>query len=404
MSAKHKLLSVLVVDDEPFILKTTEFVLRRLGYEHVISANTAKEALELINQTSPPVGLVLSDLNMPDIDGVELLRRFEDVGYEGDIVLFSGEDNQTLSMAESLARARNLSVLGSISKPIDPAVLSELLNKENEAKNGPMKSSPTVITEEILKSAIEAGEIEPWFQPKIDVKTKEPSGVEALARWHSPALGQVFPDAFIPAAENYHLIDQLTFALVKKVIKYQDDWHKNGIDLKVAINVSMDSLGLVDFPDQLEKIINTKTSGFDAIQLEVTESKLMSDLVKPLEVLLRLRLKRIKLAIDDFGTGHSNLSQLRDLPFDELKLDRSYIQGHSSKLRSDAILESSVEIAKKLNMTIVAEGVETREDWDRVEQLGCDQVQGYYTARPMPADEIVTWVKAWPELRKELFK
>ncbi|MEW7981448.1 MAG: EAL domain-containing protein [Candidatus Sedimenticola endophacoides] len=129
----------------------------------------------------------------------------------------------------------------------------------------------------------------------------------------------------------------------------------------------------------------------------------MEDLVRPLEVLLRLRMKRVRLSIDDFGTGHSNLSQLRDLPFDELKLDRSYVHAASNGERTGVILESTVEMARKLGMTIVAEGVETLDEWMRVKQLGCDQVQGYFAARPMPGDQIPGWIASWPETRARLF-
>ena len=135
----------------------------------------------------------------------------------------------------------------------------------------------------------------------------------------------------------------------------------------------------------------------------MTESRLMEDLVRPLDVLLRLRLKKITLSIDDFGTGHSNLTQVRDLPFDEIKLDRSFIQGAAESDKSRQILESSVEIAKRLGLRIVAEGVETLDDWKLVEELGCDEVQGYFVSRPIPGDEIPEWVANWPELKKTLF-
>ncbi len=403
MFSKHKDKTVMVVDDEMFILKTTEAVLKRLGYNNILLANSAEEALQCLNSANPPIGLIINDLNMPDIDGVELLRKYDESGYEGDVVLFSGEDQQTLKMAENLARARNLSVLGAISKPLEPIKFSEVLNKEGTSKKTKYKSSAKIIDYEVMSKAIDAGEIEPWFQPKVDIVSKEVVGVEALARWNSTELGQVFPDTFIPAAEELGLIDKMTFSLIRKVSQYAKNWREAGIHLKVAVNISMDSLSNLDFPEQLDQLLKDDSGALKDLQLEVTESKLMEDLLQPLEVLLRLRLKRIELSIDDFGTGHSNLTQLRDLPFDELKLDRSFIHGNSDAERSKAILESSVEIGKKLNMSIVAEGVETLEEWIQVEKLGCDQVQGYFIAKPMPAEDLIQWIKKWPHLRETLF-
>ncbi len=397
--------TILVVDDEPFVLRTTATVLRRLGFTRVKTADNVTDALEIITSTEPPIELVLSDLNMPGVDGLELLRRFDEMDYRGDILLFSGEDQQTLSMAESLARARGLSVIGAISKPVQVDNLLDILSRSSQSVTPSKKASgsSTTVSPEMLEAAIEAGELKPWFQPKIAVSSRMPVGVEALARWPNSARGSIFPDTFIPVAEEYGLIDKLTFSLIEQAVKADTEWRAQGIELKIAFNISMDSLQDATFPDILEKKVTAAGGTLEHFQLEVTESQLMKDLVRPLESLLRLRMKKVKLSIDDFGTGHSNLSQLRDLPFDELKLDRSYVQSEGSAERTSLILESTVEMAKKLGMSIVAEGVETLEEWRRVEQLGCDQVQGYFAAKPMSGAEIPDWVALWPSLREELF-
>jgi EAL domain-containing protein (putative c-di-GMP-specific phosphodiesterase class I)/CheY-like chemotaxis protein len=396
--------TVLVVDDEPFVLATTEAVLRRLGFSHVETAETVANALDLVSSANPPVGLVLSDLNMPDIDGLELLRKFDDMEYRGDILLFSGEDAQTLTMAESLAKARGLAVIGALSKPVQPEKLLSILAKHTASQTPQNKSfEEVVVTPEMLEQAIDAGELKPWFQPKIEVATLTPVAVEALARWPDSIHGAIYPNDFIPVAEKHGLIDKLTFSLMEQAARMESGWREKGVALKVAFNVSMHSLHEHAFAETLERLVTNAGGELRHFQLEVTESQLMEDIVNPLEILLRFRMKKLRLSIDDFGTGHSNLSQLRDLPFDELKLDRSYVHPESSRERTGVILESTVELAKKLNMTIVAEGVENMEEWKRVEQLGCDQVQGYFTARPMPGEEIPDWVVSWPERRMQLF-
>ena len=396
-------MSVLVVDDEPFILETTAFMLDRLGFKNVFTAENALQALGFIDTADPPVGLVLSDLNMPDVDGVELLRQFDERGFEGDIVLFSGEDSRTLNMAESLAIARNLSVLGAVSKPLKLDELSVLLAKAGSVLRKTGASAPNLVTPESLAAAIKAGELVPWFQPKIDIVSKEVVAVEALVRWPSKTEGMIFPDQFIPVAEEHGMIDDLTFLLMEKAVATEAEWRRQGVNLKVAVNVSMDSLYDLTFPERIGEYLNKSEGSALQFQLEVTESRLMEDLIGPLDVLLRLRLKKISLSIDDFGTGHSNLTQLRDLPFDELKLDRSFVQGAATDERTRAILESTIMMAKKLGMKIVSEGVETLDDWNLVASLGCDQVQGYFISRPLPGDDIPAWVKNWPTLCESLF-
>jgi EAL domain-containing protein (putative c-di-GMP-specific phosphodiesterase class I) len=375
-----------------------------MGCSEVLTAETGLQALDLINSADPSVGLVMLDLNMPDMDGIELLRLLDEQGYRGDILLFSGEETQTLELAETLARARKLSIVGSVSKPVQREKLYPLLAICAKAQDFSAKhlGSPQV-TQQMLEAAIEAGDLEPWFQPKISIATRMPVGVEMLARWPHDTHGLISPDAFISVAESSGLIDPMTFLLVEKAVRMDQQWRNQGIKLKLAVNISMDSLRNLDFPQRLDEIVRSAGGNLNTMQLEVTESRLMEDQVASLDVLLRLRLKKVQLSIDDFGTGYSNLSQLRDLPFDELKLDRSYVREGENKERTAAILESSVEMARKLGMTIVAEGVETLEDWCRVELLGCDQVQGWFTAKPMPGDQLPYWMKSWPETNRKLF-
>lgn len=394
----------LVVDDERFVLRTTASLLERLGVRQVLTAESAEAAIQLITSVEQPIGLVLSDLNMPGVDGVDLIRMFDEADYRGDLILFSGEDPQTLSMAESLARARKLSVLGSMAKPVSHATLEEMLKRPSlQHADKPVRPRP-LISHEDVRAAIENAELAPWFQPKIDIASRQPVGVEVLARWpNGPAGGPVFPDEFIPVAEENGLIDKLTWLMVDKAVAFSNSWRDAGIQLKVALNVSMNSLQALDFPTEIERRIRDAGGASGDFEVEVTESRLATDVVLPLDVLLRLRLKRIGLSIDDFGTGHSNLAQLRDLPFDELKLDRSFVRGALYSGRTEIILQASVDLAKRLGMTVIAEGVETLEDWQRVSELGCDQVQGWFTAKPMPGEAIAKWYKGWAARVAQLF-
>jgi EAL domain-containing protein (putative c-di-GMP-specific phosphodiesterase class I) len=172
-------------------------------------------------------------------------------------------------------------------------------------------------------------------------------------------------------------------------------WLRSGYDLPVAVNVSMDDLTALDFPDVAAALARSVGIDPSLITLEVTEGQMMRKLSTVLDVLSRLSLKRFRLSIDDFGTGHSSLSQLRDLPFDELKVDRGFVHGASTDETRGAICGASLRMAHQLQMQVVGEGIENQEDWEFLRSRGCDVGQGYFISRPMPAADVVDWVGAW---------
>jgi EAL domain-containing protein (putative c-di-GMP-specific phosphodiesterase class I)/ActR/RegA family two-component response regulator len=385
---------ILIVDDDEFILKSAAITVANLGFINVLCANSAEAAIDILKRNGSLIEVIMLDLNMPSMDGIELLRELASRQFNGGIILISGEEERTLSLAESLARARQLSVLGSMSKPVSAGSLRAMLDKWCSPKANQDISSEDPsdnITEAQLRAAIEGKVLEPWFQPKIDIRTGQAVGVEMLVRW--PTLqGKIYPDAFIPLAESSGLVDDMTFMLLSKAVRWVHQWQRDGVDLHLAINISMESLYDLSFPEKLLEMVK----GSDiALIIEVTESRLMKDLVAPLDNLLRLRLKKIGLSIDDFGTGGSNLAQLRDLPFTELKLDLSFIQRAIASPRDQSILQHTIELAKEFNLTTVAEGVEGKEHWDLVTSMGCDMAQGFFLARPMPGEDVVQWAKTW---------
>jgi EAL domain-containing protein (putative c-di-GMP-specific phosphodiesterase class I) len=199
-------------------------------------------------------------------------------------------------------------------------------------------------------------------------------------------------------AEEHGLIQDLTRVVIANALRHTKSWQlEMGLALEVAINVSMDDLGSLEFADYIAAEAAAVGMAPKDVTLEVTESRLMHDQRVPLEVLTRLRLKRFRISIDDFGTGHSSLAQLRDMPFDELKIDRGFVHGASSDKTLRAIFDTSVLLAKQLGMQIVTEGIEDRADWDYARRSGCDIAQGYFIAKPMPAKDIHDWIEEWEE-------
>jgi EAL domain-containing protein (putative c-di-GMP-specific phosphodiesterase class I) len=179
-------------------------------------------------------------------------------------------------------------------------------------------------------------------------------------------------------------------------------WRDEGLALRMSVNVSIDNLKSLDFPDRVVRQARDAGIAPEDLVLEITESQAMRDPVALLDIAARLRLKRIGLSIDDFGTGHSSLQKLRDMPFDELKLDRGFVHGAAEDPALHAILQANLDMAQQLGLRTVAEGVEDRADWDCLRALGCDLAQGWFIARPMPANEVPNWVRDWRLRHREL--
>jgi EAL domain-containing protein (putative c-di-GMP-specific phosphodiesterase class I)/ActR/RegA family two-component response regulator len=394
MSARSDI-HILVLDDEPFMLKLLARLLTNLGFTNVATCDNGQAALARVDDAAHAPQLILCDLNMPGMDGIEFVRRLVEHGYAGSLILVSGEDERILQSARTLVQAHRIEVLGSLHKPVQPQALFQLVERWVPPAQAAQNLKGKGYDVERLAQAIGSGELVNHYQPKVSVATGDMVGVEALVRWNHPQDGMVFPDQFIGMAEEHGLIDALTQVVLAQALRDSAAWASQGLKLKVAVNVSMANLTTLEFPEQITAAAAAAGVAPQSIALEVTESQLMKDLRTPLEILTRLRLRRFRLSIDDFGTGHSSLAQLRDVPFDQLKIDQSFVHGahHNETLR--AIFFASLGLAKELGMEVVAEGVEDAADWAFLQKTGCDLAQGYFIARPMPAGQIPAWTAAW---------
>lgn len=390
-------MKILLIDDEPFALKLLQAQLNNLGFTELVSHGSAIEALSILELDTGGFDLVMCDLQMPDMDGIEFIRHLAVTEYIGGLILISGEDTRILATAEKLANSHNLNVLGVLNKPVLPESLTALL--ERKLPNNIIKKLHKGVIKKYdvdeLQRAIKKGELVNYYQPQVDVSTGKVVGVETLVRWQHPTDGLVYPEQFISVAEEHNLIDDLTKVVLFGAILQSRIWQHHGKQLHVAVNISMDNLSSLQFPDLVAQAANTSGVAPNSLILEVTESRLMSNPLSALEILTRLRLKHIGLSIDDFGTGHSSLAQLRDIPFDELKIDQSFVHGAWRDTSLQAIFEASLGMARHLGIKVVAEGVEDIDDWNYLQKMGCDLAQGYFIAKPMPADELEEWMIGW---------
>jgi EAL domain-containing protein (putative c-di-GMP-specific phosphodiesterase class I)/FixJ family two-component response regulator len=388
-------INILVLDDEPFMLKLLAHILARLGFTQVTTYDSGYAALQqVISQDCVP-DLILCDLNMPEMDGIEFVRKLVEYGYVGDLILVSGEEERILQAAEKLVQAHKITILGHLQKPVLPAALALMLSKCSLQQPRRPRMAKNAYSPDEVRAAIANGELVNYYQPKVATTSGEVVGVETLVRWIHPLDGLVFPDQFIGIAEEHGLIEDLTRLVLTAALAQARIWREAGLMMRVAVNVSMDNLTSLDFPDFVIDLTAKAGVPPSEITLEITESRLMTDLRAPLEILTRLRLKRFMISVDDFGTGNSSLVQLRDMPFNQLKIDRGFVHRAYIDDTLKAMYSASIGLAKQLDMEIVAEGVEDRDDWHFVRRTGCDLAQGYFIAKPMRAADLPDWIADW---------
>jgi EAL domain-containing protein (putative c-di-GMP-specific phosphodiesterase class I)/ActR/RegA family two-component response regulator len=380
---------LIVVDDEPAMAELVCDVAKQAGF----STMQFHHAELFMNQYNDSYDVIALDLMMPDIDGVELIRFLAEKKCSAQIILISGFDSGVLHSAQKLALEQGLNFIDSLKKPFRFDELYSLLNNLlilPKEKSQSSYSQPPNLNE--LKHALKNNEFIVFFQPQIDIASGKIIGCEALTRWQHPDRGIILPVNFIKLAEDNGLIDDLTWIVMKESIKQSKYWQDNDLNINISINMSAHTLKDLDLPEKISSMILEAESHPDHIILEVTETALMDELAKSLDILTRLRMKGFKLSIDDFGTGYSSLVQLHRAPFSEIKIDKSFVTEMEKEPEALAIVETIVMLGHKLNMKVVAEGVETLAIHNKLKEIGCDISQGYYFAKPMPADELEAWI------------
>ena len=387
-------LGVIVVEDHDFQRKVAVSFLGQMGVTKVLHASGGRDALDQISAAPWPVDVAICDLDMPGMDGMEFIRHLAEGKLVGAIILLSGLESQLISSVESMASFQGMTVLGTIEKPVSPQKISNLLAKF-EPDIGLRQSEPPAMRADEIDAGLKAGEFVAYFQPKVDFKTLELVGFEALARWNHPEKGILPPASFIQMAEKSGLIDRITTRMIEVSLKQLKDWLDQGFETGMAINLSLSYLGSQGVADQISAEAQRFGISPKAITLEVTESLVTSDLGHVLENLARLRMRGFDISIDDYGTGFSSMQQLSRIPFTELKIDQSFVTGATSRPNMRVILESSLQLSQKLGLRCVAEGIEKDDEWALLKSLGCDIAQGYFIARPMPGEAVMEWHQAW---------
>jgi EAL domain-containing protein (putative c-di-GMP-specific phosphodiesterase class I)/ActR/RegA family two-component response regulator len=395
---------VLVVDDDLFANKIICTQLRKLGFINTMGLTNPVEALEFLKLNVDEVKAVVCDLQMPTLDGIEFIREMAQEGFTGKVLLVSGEDPRVLKSAQRLVQAMGLQLLGAIQKPVQLLVLEQLLSKKTLSAVAPSRTPQFTIDE--IRAAFVGEQFVNYYQPKVLMQTGEIVGAEALIRWQHPVHGLLSPYSFLKDIETHDLHDELlNYVLISKTgalpLLHQasksavQDANNLGSSFKIAVNLSDGNLRDNRLPEKLVALIAQYDVSIKNLVLEVSENRVAGNRSTLLGTLSRLALKGFSLSLDDFGAGETTMSDLSDIAMTELKFDRSFVHNVSNDSALRMTLSSCIRMAEALGMTTVAEGVELSQDWHEIKSLGCQIVQGYLVAKPMPKDQMLGWITHW---------
>lgn len=376
--------AAIIVDDEPGIREYVKSVARLAGFKVDTAAN-GDELLQMLGAPFPEV--IVLDLNMANRDGVQVMRELAARQVTSKIVIFSGSDHRVLEAASDIARQHGLTISAVVQKPIRKEELLQLLRK--------IGLESETFSAATLRLCLDEKLVALHYQPKIALPTNAVIGCEALLRCTDPVGRVVPPEKVVAVAEGAGMIDTLTEWVFREALTQRAAWSRNGLELSVAINLSARCSFNQDLPELLAAICREKQVPPEAVIIELTESAVMDDRLLAMETMVRLRLKGFHLSIDDFGTGYSSLMRLKQLPFSEMKIDRSFVMGLHKSRDNAVIVKTIIQLARNLEMHCAAEGVEDQRALEFVSGHGCDEAQGYHVARPMPAAEFPSFIKTW---------
>jgi EAL domain-containing protein (putative c-di-GMP-specific phosphodiesterase class I)/ActR/RegA family two-component response regulator len=389
-------LHFLVAEADPVQRRALIEALGQVGATRVTDVPDGPMALRTLQASfTPRVDVAIIDLDLGGMDGLELLRAIAALKSTVRMIVVGAQPASVLFSVESLAQAHGVDLLGTIAKPVTSTKLKALL--DNYQPPQPPHPGPTEPSFSFAEVGIglQKRQFEPFFQPKIELATGQVTGLETFARWRHPDHGMLGPAAFIDALEQNNRIDFLDWTMLEMSVERCRRYHDQGIPISISLNLAPETLAHPNFVRQVAATMQRHGVLPDYLTFEMTESSILSFDADFIERLVRLRMMGFGLAIDDYGTGRSNLQLLARIPFSELKIDRSFVDGASKKRPLGTVLKSCLGLAHSLDRMSVAVGVETRQDWDFLQGLGCTYAQGYHIANPMAADEFPGWLEDW---------
>lgn len=389
-------LHFLVADGNSSVRKSLCDMLATLGAAKLTEVQDGNSALKCFHDTFlPPVNIAIVDIDLAGMDGLELIRSLAPMACKARVILTGQLDSMLLFSIETMAHAYGLELLGTLAKPVNGPALQALIAHYQPPSSLSRRQQVPIFSFADVGIGLQERQFEPFFQPKIALDTGRVKGLEVFARWVHPEHGVLGPSSFIDALEENNRIDFLDWWMIEKSVERCRELHDQGLVVEVSINLAAETLAHPAFIQQISACVQRHQVIPSYLTFEMPESSVLTNDPSFLERLVRLRMLGYGLAIDDYGTGRSNLQLLARVPFTELKIDRSFVDGASRRRGLGTVLSSCLALARSLGRESCAVGVETRQDWDFLHGLGCTYAQGYHIARPMKAEAFPGWLEDW---------
>jgi EAL domain-containing protein (putative c-di-GMP-specific phosphodiesterase class I) len=371
-------------------------LLGQLGAGQVTDVADGPAALQALDAgATPRVNVALIDLDLPGMDGLTLLRRLGEIQCAARLIVTGTQPAGLLFSVETLAEAFGIELLGAIARPVTAVTLKPVLENYTPLPRFAQTPAEPRFTFQQVGIGLQKRQFEPYFQPKIELATGQVKGLEVFARWNHPEHGVLGPASFVDALGESGRIDFLDWSMIELSVERQRWLQDQGIAIPISLNIASETLAHPAFVRQMSACLERHGVAATDVTFEISESSVLNTDADFIERLVRLRMMGFGLAIDDYGTGRSNLQLLARIPFTELKIDRSFVDGASRRLPLSTLLRSCLSLAHSLDRKSVAVGVETRRDWDFLQALGCTYAQGYHIANPMPATAFPAWLSDW---------
>ncbi|RTR34811.1 EAL domain-containing response regulator [Shewanella atlantica] len=388
-------INVLIIDDSLSSCRVLSKHFMQLNVDRIEYCSDGQTALRTLTKYKGDYQVIVVDLHMPKMDGIELLIRLSKIGFKGGVIIASGMESRIIEAASQVVVNSRLRLLGALMKPVCASQLKICIERLYMMDVQLVPNKPMMEVKE-LQEAINCDKVIPYYQAQMDVKTGEIKGFEVLCRiQQGDQLQLISPSRFIDLAEENNLLNTLTDKLITRAM---DEWREISrvsacLGSSISINLTPNQLAQRSWPNRLMRYCEDKQLEPSKVTIEITENQVL-DKQSQHSSISRLRLHNFGVAIDDFGTGYTNLSQLCKLPISEVKLDMSLVKGIHLDPLAQTILKSLQDISQGLGVDLVAEGVEDIRDLNYLEKIDDLRLQGYLICRPKPFSEIMRWLKA----------
>lgn len=385
----HDFDRILILDDSEDLAALLGQLAEQAGFKPTVATDIEQFNQELERRIP---GTIILDLQMPEMDGVEVLARLSTEGITSGILLISGMDKRTIDSAEKFGRNSGLNMLGSVQKPFAPERLVGILAR--------IRQSAQQLTGDDLVTAFDDSAMKLHFQPvvrRLGRGVWHAESVEALIRWEHPGLGLLTPDEFLRLAgsDRGALMQRLTDFVIQRGIEYLQGWQKSGLHLGLRVNVAGALIADTSFPDRLERFLLENQIDPSLLTLEIGDASVLANSNDGIEVLTRLRLKEVRIALSEFGSQEQSIPALYILPISEIKVDKKIAADLQHEEGASIVLQGFAGIAEKLDVSLCIEGVESAEQLRIADELGCDLAQGFFISEPVPSSQVAKAVSAW---------